>query len=84
MISLGATSHLRLVEPGCTNEPAPVCPTCKGARFAGLPTVITSNRALDTLDGRIVSRMYQMAFGGEILRVAAEDYRRLGARTRPA
>ncbi|NTU80648.1 MAG: ATP-binding protein [Chloroflexales bacterium] len=51
---------------------------------AGLPTVITSNRTLDTLDGRIVSRMYQMAFGGEILRVAAEDYRRLAAKTRPA
>jgi len=51
---------------------------------ANLPTVITSNRALGTLDGRIVSRMYQMAFGGEILRVAAEDYRRSAPQPRPA
>lgn len=43
---------------------------------ASLPTVITSNRALDTLDGRIVSRMHQQAFGGEILRISAEDYRK--------
>jgi DNA replication protein DnaC len=43
---------------------------------AQLPTVITSNRSLDTLDERIVSRMSGQAFGGEILRINAKDYRR--------
>ncbi len=41
-----------------------------------LPTIITSNRAPDSLDPRVLSRMSQMAFSGEILRVAAEDYRK--------
>jgi DNA replication protein DnaC len=41
-----------------------------------LPTVITSNRAPEQLDQRILSRMFQRAFAGEILRVSAEDYRR--------
>lgn len=41
-----------------------------------LPTIITSNRPLDSLDQRIVSRMHQRAFGGEILRIGAEDFRR--------
>ncbi len=49
-----------------------------------LPTIITSNRAPDSLDPRVLSRMYQMAFGGEILRVAAEDYRRSAPQSRPA
>jgi hypothetical protein len=49
-----------------------------------LPTVITSNRSPDSLDPRVLSRMYQMAFGGEILRISAEDYRRLGAHPHPA
>lgn len=43
-----------------------------------LPTIITSNRAPDSLDQRVVSRMYQRAFAGEILRISAEDYRRQG------
>jgi DNA replication protein DnaC len=46
---------------------------------ANLPTVVTSNRSLDTLDGRIVSRMHQRAAGGEILRITAHDYRRRSA-----
>ncbi len=41
-----------------------------------LPTIITSNRAPESLDPRILSRMYQRAFAGEILRISAEDYRR--------
>ncbi|HMQ30728.1 MAG TPA: ATP-binding protein, partial [Chloroflexaceae bacterium] len=41
-----------------------------------LPTVITSNRAPEQLDQRILSRMFQRAFAGEILRVSAEDYRK--------
>jgi DNA replication protein DnaC len=41
-----------------------------------LPTVITSNRAPEQLDQRILSRMFQRAFASEILRVSAEDYRR--------
>src|SRR5262245_4800683 len=31
-----------------------------------LPTIITSNRAPEQLDQRILSRMYQRAFSGEI------------------
>ncbi|PDV98551.1 ATP-binding protein [Candidatus Chloroploca asiatica] len=49
-----------------------------------LPTIITSNRALEHLDQRIVSRMHQHAFAGEILRIAATDYRRAGRDERPA
>ncbi|MEI8306015.1 MAG: ATP-binding protein [Chloroflexales bacterium] len=49
-----------------------------------LPTIITSNRAPDSLDPRVLSRMYQMAFGGEILRVAAEDYRKRPMTTKGA
>ncbi len=41
-----------------------------------LPTIITSNRPLDSLDQRIVSRMHQRAFSGEVLRIGAEDFRR--------
>ena len=44
--------------------------------LANLPTVITSNRAPDSLDPRIVSRMHQRAYQGELLRVSAEDFRR--------
>jgi DNA replication protein DnaC len=44
--------------------------------LANLPTVITSNRAPEHLDPRVVSRMQERAFGGELLRISAEDYRR--------
>lgn len=43
-----------------------------------LPTIITSNRSPDSLEPRILSRMAQRAFAGEILRITAEDYRRQG------
>lgn len=52
-----------------------------------LPTVITSNRAPEQLDQRILSRMFQRAFAGELLRISAEDYRRQigsGRSSRPA
>jgi DNA replication protein DnaC len=51
-----------------------------------LPTIITSNRSPDSLDQRVLSRMYQRAFAGEILRVTADDYRKrpgTAARTEP-
>jgi DNA replication protein DnaC len=41
-----------------------------------LPTIITSNRAFDSLEPRISSRMCQCAYAGEILQLIAEDYRR--------
>jgi DNA replication protein DnaC len=41
-----------------------------------LPTIVTTNRPFDTLDGRIVSRMAQLAFRGEVLQIHADDYRR--------
>lgn len=44
--------------------------------LANLPTVITSNRTPDSLEQRVVSRMHQRAFKGELLRISAEDYRR--------
>lgn len=44
--------------------------------LANLPTVITSNRAPDSLEQRVVSRMHQRAYRGELLRISAEDYRR--------
>jgi DNA replication protein DnaC len=44
--------------------------------LANLPTVITSNRSPNSLEPRIVSRMHQRAYRGELLRISAEDYRR--------
>jgi DNA replication protein DnaC len=41
-----------------------------------LPTIITSNRAPESLDPRILSRMQQRACTGEIVRMHAEDYRK--------
>jgi DNA replication protein DnaC len=45
-----------------------------------LPTTITSNRSPDSLEPRVLSRMYQRAFGGELLRISADDYRRRSVR----
>jgi DNA replication protein DnaC len=44
--------------------------------LANLPTIITSNRSPESLEPRVVSRMHQRAFQGELLRISAEDYRR--------
>jgi DNA replication protein DnaC len=49
-----------------------------------LPTIITSNRAPESLDQRVLSRMYQRAFAGEILRISAADYRQSAHRARRA
>jgi len=42
---------------------------------AQLPTVVTTNRALDQIDGRIVSRLADGAFCDEIIAIKAADYR---------
>ena len=43
---------------------------------AQLPTVFTTNCALDDLDGRIVSRMHDRGIGAQIVTLRARDYRR--------
>jgi DNA replication protein DnaC len=49
--------------------------------LANLATVITSNRAPERLDPRIVSRMQERAFAGELLHIRADDYRRTGGKS---